>query len=308
MNLYAFLSLYFTFTLAFRKRVFNFLPLVNVYLNDCLEIKDLRIHSFNGRTYYGLAACFQCPKPLDSIEKELLVRELRAALTLSRFQIALPKHIVVDVQSCDEFVNYIHFLEAPECICGEPMTGSSTSDKIRENNGNDTVLLYLDSRRLTDELKYLLGLLNKMRLLRRGEDIFRRFLRAVEIFSSAVSQADYVVYVFLLATAVEVLASTVKAFIESSQAEPRIDAKDVRNSIAKQYGLYIECSGHRYGLINLRNAVAHGKAGNLDSILAEKILYETSRDIEHVLAPRIRKMLREFLEDPKEFANKITTI
>ena len=256
MNPYVFLSLYFMFPLAFKKRVFSFLPLIEVYLDEHLDAKDLRIHSYNGRTYYGLVACFQCPRPLDSAERELLVRELKAALALCYLQIALPKHVVVEVQSCGEFINYIHSLEVPESIQREAMSSSDTLEELSEDTNDNVVTLVFDLQRVTDELKHLLG---KMRLLKRYEEVFKRFLRAVDMFSSAVSQADYVVYVFLLATTVEVLASAIKAFIERSQLVFRASVKDVKDSIVEQYRLYIEYNGHRYGLIDLRNAIAHGK-------------------------------------------------
>ena len=169
MNPYVFLSLHFMFPLAFKKRVFNFLPLIEVYLDEHLDVKGLRIHSYNGRTYYGLVACFQCPRPLDSAEKELLVRELKAALALCYLQIALPKHVVVEAQSCNEFINYIHSLEVPECTQRKTMSSSDTLNKLSEDTNDNIVTLVFDPQRVTDELKHLLG---KMRLLKRYEEVF----------------------------------------------------------------------------------------------------------------------------------------
>jgi hypothetical protein len=179
------------------------------------------------------------------------------------------------------------------------------NSKISEKIDDDIVRLIFDPQRIASELKYLL---NRIQLIRYDEEVFRRFLRAVDMFSSAVSQADYVTYVFLLAATVEVLASVIKAFIERSQAKFRVNVKDVKNNIVEQYGLYIEYNGHRYGLIDLRNAIAHGKAEDIDFTLAEKILYKTPTTIEHVLAPKIRKILRDFLENPEEFITKTITI
>jgi hypothetical protein len=219
--------------------------------------------------------------------------------------LALPKHVIIEVQSCCEHVNYIHDLRVPECRRESSIAGPGIPNGSSGDIHGGAVTLPFDPQRVAVELKCLL---DEIRLLRQqSEEASRRFLGAAEMFSSAVSQADYVTHTFLLAATVEVLASADKALIEKDGPGAEVDARDLRDNIVKQQDLYIERDWHRYWLTGSRNAVAHGKAGDIDFSLAERILYEAARHIEHELAPSIRKALRELLEDPKGFAKKIAS-
>ena len=95
--------------------------------------------------------------------------------------------------------------------------------------------------------------------------------------------------------------------ITRDRYEERCGDRDVayriRDRIVETECLCIE----RYSLVNLRNAIIHGKdtRTGLDLVKAEKIVYRSAQTIEHRLAPKIRLTLRTFLENPDNFINNI---
>jgi len=109
------------------------------------------------------------------------------------------------------------------------------------------VMLGLDTQELSDDLKRLLDCLSS---LRSKEVVFRKFLRAVDMFSSAVSQVGYVSYMFLLAVSLEVFAKSVSAYLKNERcSEYQSMEKRLGMFWVNKYGLYIEWEGRKYSLI-----------------------------------------------------------
>ena len=295
-----FLSLYYMFPIAYEKRMFiGFLPVITVYWDEVPEAKNVVIDIIStGKNYYGLVSCMQCTRHLKDGIMEVLARELKAALAISSLQLAFPKCFPVKVTSCGDVVHYMASLEAPQPI------PSLLAEPSRREEGTQVVLEF-DQQKLAPEIQHLL---NKLRAVsRKNGKVYRRFLRAVDMFSSAASQADYMAWVFLLAAALEVFANTLLQYYKDHVKKIRDPcgrlSRAVRNVIVEEHGLYIE----GYSLFDLRNAIAHGKTGRkeLDFTQAEKIVERNPRIIEGDLTPSIRKIFKTFLEVPDELANRL---
>jgi len=218
--------------------------------------------------------------------REFLARLIKAVLALSEYQLAFPQQWIVDSVA---------------------QAGSEDPPTLGAGDPSNQVTLQLDPEKLASDLRRLLfkGVYKNYVRVCRETDPFkcaplRRIVRAGEIFASAVSQADYVSFVFLLAVAVEVAATALKAYCELVGNRKVCDLKAVRRKLVEDGSLYIEHGSARYSLLDLRNAIAHGEASlsgssKLSFEEAERIISESIHVIEREIAVRVRQILRRII-------------
>ena len=314
MSSYEFLSVHYMNPLVHEKRKFNFLPYIEINIDatgPLWRAETVKASIVNpGKEYFGLISCIRingAPGTQEEGIKDIIARMLKAALSLSSLQLALPEY-TIDSGGCQRLPIYENELQLRESM----IPGTTSPGKP----GHGTVILEFKPKEFASELK---DLLNKIFNLRyKYPTALHRFLIATDMFTLAVSQADYNIWIFMLAASIEVLASAVIAYYMDTKVLGGVKPKDrayrdtrsrIRDSIASRHQLNLSYEDQTYDIVRLRNIIVHGEPDDklkidfheVDKIKGKKQIVD---QIEHYLSPKVRETLREFLKDPEEFSSK----
>ncbi len=151
------------------------------------------------------------------------------------------------------------------------------------------------------------------------EDYRRRVVRAAKIFSSSVSQADYMAAVVLLEASIETLASAISVLCNdclhyckegaSSRGCGERALSRIRRILIEEEKLAINNKHAKYPIDELRNAIVHGKTGKggITFEKAEEIVMSGNaiKQFEHKVAARTRDLLSEAIGKPGNIADRI---